>query len=161
MSKRSKTPRVEVDTGPPARLAQPFAALAGLREQLFGAAEGDAGSAPAAEEAARPRAEAPARPATPQQRPPARHQTAAAAHGSGPARAGVRYERKGRGGKEVTLVEKLGLAADELESWCRELKRALGCGGHVEGGAIALAGDQRGRLSALLEGRGVRRVSVS
>ncbi len=78
----------------------------------------------------------------------------------GPARAVVRYERKGRGGKEVTLVEKLELPAAELDSWCRDLKRALGCGGSVEGSAILLAGDQRKRLPPLLEARGVRRVTV-
>ena len=109
----------------------PFAALAGLRDQL---PPGDAAPAPAAP----PRA---ARP--------------------GPARAVVRYQRKGRGGKEVTLVEKLELPEAELEVWCRELKRALGCGGSLEGGAIALAGDQRPRLPALLEARGVRRVTVA
>lgn len=79
----------------------------------------------------------------------------------GPARSVVRYERKGRGGKEVTLVEKLDLGAAELEAWCRDLKRALGCGGSVEGSAILLAGDQRGRLAALLEARGVRKITVS
>jgi translation initiation factor 1 len=73
----------------------------------------------------------------------------------------VRYERKGRGGKEMTLVERLGLSPADLESWCRDLKRALGCGGTVEESAIALAGDQRRRLPALLEARGVRRVTVS
>src|SRR5262245_5642632 len=78
----------------------------------------------------------------------------------GPARAVVRYERKGRGGKEATVIEQLGLAEAALETWCRELKRALGCGGAVEGAAIALAGDQRRRLPALLEARGVRRVTV-
>jgi len=79
----------------------------------------------------------------------------------GPARAVVRYERKGRGGKEVTLIEKLELPASDLEAWCRELKRALGCGGSVEAGAILLAGDQRKRVPPLLEARGVRRVTVS
>jgi translation initiation factor 1 len=79
----------------------------------------------------------------------------------GPARAVVRYQRKGRGGKEATLVEKLDLAPAELETWCRELKRALGCGGGVEDRVIVLAGDQRPRLPALLEQRGVRRVTVS
>lgn len=86
---------------------------------------------------------------------------APAAGRAGPGRAVVRYERKGRGGKEATLVEKLELAEGDLESWCRELKRALGCGGAVEGAAIVLAGDQRRRLPALLEARGVRRVTVS
>jgi translation initiation factor 1 len=111
--------------------ASPFAALAGLRDRL---PPGEAAQVPAAPPpAARP----------------------------GPARAVVRYQRKGRGGKEVTLVEKLELPDAELEAWCRELKRALGCGGSLEGGAIALAGDQRPRLPALLEARGVRRVTVA
>jgi len=110
-----------------------FAALAGLRDRL-------------------PPGEPPAPP------PPA---SPSPVRSAGPARAVVRYERKGRGGKEATLVEKLALAPAELESWCRELKRALGCGGTVEGAAIVLAGDQRTRLPALLEARGVRRVTVS
>jgi translation initiation factor 1 len=69
-------------------------------------------------------------------------------------------ERKHRGGKEVTVVEQLGLAPAELEKWCRELKQALGCGGAVEGTAIALQGDLRARLPALLTARGVGRVTT-
>lgn len=79
----------------------------------------------------------------------------------GPARAIVRYERKHRGGKEVTVVEKLELKADELTKWCRELKQALGCGGSVEDTSIVLQGDQRSRLPDLLTARGVGRVTVS
>ncbi|HYO54485.1 translation initiation factor [Archangium sp.] len=78
----------------------------------------------------------------------------------GPARAVVRMERKGRGGKEVTVVEQLGLSAAELEKWLKVLKGGLGCGGTVEGDALVLQGDQRERLPALLEARGVRRVTV-
>jgi translation initiation factor 1 len=78
----------------------------------------------------------------------------------GPPRAVVRLERKGRGGKEATLIEKLGLPPAELERWCRELKQALGCGGTVQGDAILLQGDLRARLPALLEARGVRSVAV-
>src|SRR5688572_13745131 len=59
----------------------------------------------------------------------------------GPARAVVRIERKGRGGKEVTIVEKLGLKEADLERWCKELKQALGCGGAVDGDMIVLQGD--------------------
>jgi translation initiation factor 1 len=80
---------------------------------------------------------------------------------AGPARAVVRMERKGRGGKEITTVEQLGLEPRKLESWLKELKAALGCGGAVENGAIVLQGDQRKRLPALLSARGVRRVIVS
>ncbi len=78
----------------------------------------------------------------------------------GPARAVVRLERKGRGGKEVTVVEQLGLAAGPLEEWLQALKSGLGCGGSLEGDAIVLQGDQRKRLPRLLEQRGVRRVIV-
>ena len=83
-----------------------------------------------------------------------------AAEKRGPARAVVRMERKGRGGKEVTVVDKLGLSPDELARWCRELKQALGCGGAVDGDTIVLQGDLRRRLPELLAARGVGRVTV-
>ena len=79
----------------------------------------------------------------------------------GPPRAVVRYERKHRGGKEVTVVEKLELKPADLAAWCRELKQALGCGGAVEEKSIVLQGDQRSRLPDLLTARGVGRVTVS
>jgi len=79
----------------------------------------------------------------------------------GPARAVVRIERKGRGGKEATVVEKLGLAPRLLQAWGDEAKRALGCGGAVEGEAIVLQGDQRERVARWLEARGVRKVTVA
>jgi translation initiation factor 1 len=78
----------------------------------------------------------------------------------GPARAVVRMERKGRGGKEVTLVEQLALPQAQLEDWLKALKSSLGCGGAVVGAALVLQGDQRKRLPALLEARGVRKVVV-
>jgi translation initiation factor 1 len=76
----------------------------------------------------------------------------------GPARAVVRMERKGRGGKEVTVVERLELPPKELELWLKALKQAMGCGGVLEDGAIVLQGDQRERLPPVLEARGVRKV---
>ena len=79
---------------------------------------------------------------------------------NGPARAVVRLERKGRRGKEVTVVEQLDLRAAELEAWLSDFKRKLGCGGALEGRAMVLQGDSRERVRALLEARGVRRVSV-
>ena len=78
-----------------------------------------------------------------------------------PARAVVRYERKGRGGREATVIEKLELSAAELERWCKELKAALGCGGAVDGDAIVLQGDLRRRLEPVLVDRGVRKVTVA
>ena len=78
----------------------------------------------------------------------------------GPARAVVRMERKGRAGKEVTVVEQLGLPERQLEVWLKALKQSLGCGGTVEGATLVLQGDQRDRLPALLEARSVRKVTV-
>lgn len=78
----------------------------------------------------------------------------------GPARAVVRIERKGRGGKEATLVEKLDLPERALAGWLDEAKRSLGCGGAVEGGTLVLQGDQRERVARWLEKKGVRKVTL-
>lgn len=77
-----------------------------------------------------------------------------------PARAVVRFERKGHGGKEATVIERLGLGADEMVAWLRDLKQALGCGGVVDGETLVLQGDQRERVRELLARRGVRKISV-
>jgi len=78
----------------------------------------------------------------------------------GPARAVVRMERKGRGGKEVTVIEQLDLPARQLDAWLKDLKDALGCGGVVEDGTLVLQGDQRKRVPDLLTARGVRKIVV-
>lgn len=79
----------------------------------------------------------------------------------GPARAVVRYERKGHGGKEMTRVEQLGLKPAELDTWLKEAKHALGCGGVIEGDALLLQGDQRQRLPGWLTKKSVRKITVS
>jgi translation initiation factor 1 len=78
----------------------------------------------------------------------------------GPAKAVVRMERVGRGGKEVTVIEQLDLPVNQREEWLKALKGALGCGGSIEGTALVLQGDQRERVPKLLEKRGVKRVIV-
>jgi len=75
-----------------------------------------------------------------------------------PARAVVRLERKGRGGKTATVIEKLDLRPGDLEAWLLDLKRSLGCGGAVEGQALVLQGDLRDRAAARLQARGVKKV---
>jgi translation initiation factor 1 len=126
MGKRDRKPE---PAAPAAPFHNPFAALAGKREEL------------------------PSRPEPVKASPQAEER-------KGPARAVVRMERKGRGGKEVTVVEQLGLPPAERELWLKALKGALGCGGAVEEESLVLQGDQRERLPALLEARGVRRVVV-
>jgi translation initiation factor 1 len=98
--------------------------------------------------------------------PTAASKPVAAAVPAGPAgksipRAVVRMERSGRGGKEVTVVEHLGLNPVDRDRWLKALKAALGCGGQVEDGALVLQGDQRERLPKLLAARGVRKITVA
>ena len=77
----------------------------------------------------------------------------------GPRTAVIRLERKGRSGKEVTVVEQLELTAAQLARWHQELKRSLGCGGSVEGTHLIFQGDQRQRLKEALLARGVCRIA--
>ncbi len=76
------------------------------------------------------------------------------------ARAIVRLERAGRGGKDVTVIEQLQISAIERERWLGALKVALGCGGTIEGEAIVLQGDHRKRLPKILTARGVKKVTI-
>jgi translation initiation factor 1 len=67
----------------------------------------------------------------------------------------LRIEKKGRGGKTVTLVEGLPRNAAFLEALARDLKRACGAGGAVVEGSIELQGDLRERLREVLAKRGM------
>ena len=86
--------------------------------------------------------------------------TAAAATPKPIPRAVVRLERSGRGGKEVTVVEHLAITTTARDEWLQALKAALGCGGTVEDERLVLQGDQRKRLPALLQARGVKKVTI-
>lgn len=133
MSRKGSWSEGPQSTADSAASESPFAKLAALRESL-------------------PEAPAPkANGATPTAKPAPK----------GPAKAVVRIERKGRGGKDATIVEQLGLSAAELDVWLKALKTQLGCGGAVEGDNLVLQGDLRKRIGPLLEARGVRKVIVA
>jgi translation initiation factor 1 len=55
-------------------------------------------------------------------------------------------EKKGRGGKTVTVVAGLPRNAAFLSALCHELKRACGTGGTVSDDSIELQGDLRDRV---------------
>ena len=63
----------------------------------------------------------------------------------------VARETAGRGGKGVTVIAGLPLAADALEELAGRLKRACGAGGAVRGDRIEIQGEQRDRLVAELQ----------
>ena len=66
----------------------------------------------------------------------------------------LRLEKKGRGGKSVTVVAGLPRNAAFLASLAAELKRACGTGGTAAEGAVEIQGDQRERLRPLLAAKG-------
>jgi len=66
----------------------------------------------------------------------------------------LRMEKKGRGGKTVTVVDGLPRNAAFLRELSQELKRACGTGGAVLEGAIELQGELRERVRDVLIKKG-------
>jgi translation initiation factor 1 len=66
----------------------------------------------------------------------------------------IARDRKGRGGKTVTLITGLPGDTDALAALAQTLKRACGSGGTVKGRAVEIQGDHRERLAALLTSQG-------
>ena len=66
----------------------------------------------------------------------------------------LRLEKKGRGGKAVTVVYDLPNNETFLKSLAGELKRACGAGGTVVERGVEIQGDVRERLRPLLIGKG-------
>lgn len=66
----------------------------------------------------------------------------------------LRMEKKGRGGKTMTVVDGLPRNTEFLKTLCADLKRLCGTGGAVADGAIELQGDLRDRLRPHLAAKG-------
>jgi translation initiation factor 1 len=66
----------------------------------------------------------------------------------------LRLEKKGRGGKSVTVVAGLPRNQAFVAALAAELKRSCGTGGTAAEGAVLIQGDQRERLRPLLEAKG-------
>lgn len=137
MPKRKK--RVDVTATSDEPVNNPFASLAGLREQLSAQP-----SAHAEPQVAAPKAE-------PQGEPPDAT--------FGP-KVVVSREKKGRGGKTVTRVCGLGLTRAKLEELAKTMQRALGCGATLDGSDILLQGAQTERAKAKLLSLGARKVII-
>ena len=72
----------------------------------------------------------------------------------------VRREKKGRGGKTVTVIEGLAAGLPELEDLARQMKKDFGCGAHVEGPNVVLQAAQPERARTWLLERGAKKVIV-
>ncbi|MEO8082233.1 MAG: hypothetical protein ABI780_00275 [Ardenticatenales bacterium] len=65
--------------------------------------------------------------------------------------ASIRREKKGRGGKTVTVIYDLVLKPDDLKALGKQLKTICGTGGTVKDGTIEIQGDHRDAIAAELQ----------
>jgi translation initiation factor 1 len=77
------------------------------------------------------------------------------------AKLSVRRERKGRGGKTVTVVSGISGSSAALAELLRDWKKRLGRGARLEDGQVVVQGDCVEKLREFLAARGAKRVSVS
>ena len=69
----------------------------------------------------------------------------------------IQREKKGRGGKQVTVLRDFQLTEKDLDKLGKQLKKACGSGGTVkEGGIIEIQGDHRERIAELLQKQGFK-----
>lgn len=68
----------------------------------------------------------------------------------------VRLDRKGRGGKTVTVIEGLQMPEQEKEALLKQLKADIGTGGTVKDRALEIQGDHCKTIMAALEKLGYR-----
>lgn len=65
----------------------------------------------------------------------------------------VALEKKGRGGKTVSVITGLTAGNEELKTLAAELKRRCGTGGTLKDGVIEIQGDHRDTLVDLLKSK--------
>jgi translation initiation factor 1 len=68
----------------------------------------------------------------------------------------IRREKKGRGGKEVTVIYDLQLAPGEMKTLAKTLKKKCGTGGTIKDGTIEIQGDHRETIAAELQHLGYK-----
>ena len=68
----------------------------------------------------------------------------------------VAIEKKGRGGKQVTVVDGFVGKSDDLEDLGKTLKTKCGVGGSVKDGQILIQGDQREKITNILTALGYK-----
>lgn len=72
----------------------------------------------------------------------------------GKARVNILLDKKGRHGKQATLVTDLNVDDEALKDLARELKTLCGVGGSARGGEILIQGDRRQQVLEILKDKG-------
>ena len=67
-----------------------------------------------------------------------------------------KYEKKGRNGKPVTLIEGFEGSEEELKNISKKIKTTLGIGGSEKDGVIIIQGDNRDKIMKILSDMGYK-----
>lgn len=67
-----------------------------------------------------------------------------------------KYEKKGRNGKPVTLIEGFEGSDEELKNISKKIKTTLGIGGSEKDGVIIIQGDNRNKIIQILQDMGYK-----
>ena len=67
-----------------------------------------------------------------------------------------KFEKKGRNGKPVTLIEGFEGSEDELKNISKKIKTTLGIGGSAKDGVIVIQGDNRDKIMKILQEMGYK-----
>ena len=67
-----------------------------------------------------------------------------------------KFEKKGRNGKPVTLIEGFEGTEEELKQISKKIKTTLGIGGSEKDGIIVIKGDNRDKIMKILQDMGYK-----
>ena len=67
-----------------------------------------------------------------------------------------KFEKKGRNGKPVTLIEGFEESEEDLKSISKKIKTSLGIGGSEKDGIIVIQGDNRDKIMKILQEMGYK-----
>lgn len=68
----------------------------------------------------------------------------------------ITYEKKGRGGKQATIISGFDCGEERLRDIASQLKKRLATGGSARGGEILVQGDRRKDVLAALQSMGLK-----